>query len=135
MKSYSTVALSVLVGFAAGTAAIHTLHAQAKPIAYTIVEIDHDIGNNVSNNEEGYMKEYAPTAAKLLTEAGAKFLVRAGKTVSIEGEPPKKRVVVHQWENIDKAQAAFTSAAYKENRKIGDKYAKFRVFAVEGVPQ
>ena len=44
-------------------------------------------------------------------------------------------MVVHQWENIDKAQAAFTSAAFKEYRKIGDKYAKFRVFAVEGVAQ
>jgi uncharacterized protein (DUF1330 family) len=128
MKAHSTVALSVLVGFAAGAAAVHTLHAQAKPPAYTIVEID-------VSNEEAYSKEYAPTAGKALTDAGAKFLVRGGKAVGIEGEPPKSRVVVHAWENIDKAQAAFASAAYKENRKIGDKYAKFRIFAVEGLPQ
>jgi uncharacterized protein (DUF1330 family) len=61
-------------------------------------------------------------------------LARGGKTVSIEGEAPKSRVVVQVWENIDKAQAGFASAAYKENRKIGDKYAKFRIFAVEGLP-
>jgi uncharacterized protein (DUF1330 family) len=84
-------------------------------------------------NPDAYAKEYAPTAGKLLQDAGAKFLVRAGKTVTIEGEPPKGRVVVHAWESIDKAQAAFTSEAYKENRKIGDKYAKFRIYAVEGV--
>lgn len=128
MKSYSTVALSIVVGFAAGAAAVQTLNAQAKPPAYTIVEID-------VSNEEAYNKEYAPIASKALIDGGAKFIVRAGKTVSIEGEPPKKRVVVHQWENIDKAQAAYASNAYKEGRKIGDKYAKFRVFAVEGVTQ
>jgi uncharacterized protein (DUF1330 family) len=66
-------------------------------------------------------------------DSGAKFLARGGKTVSIEGEPPKSRVTVHVWENIDKAQAGFTSDACKEARKIGDKYAKFRVIAVEGV--
>jgi uncharacterized protein (DUF1330 family) len=128
MKSYSTVALSVLVGFGAGAAAVQTLHAQAKPPAFTIVEID-------VTNEEGFTKEYAPIAGKVLTDAGGKFLVRGGKTAAIEGEPPKSRVVVHSWENIDKAQAAFASAAYKEGRKIGDKYAKWRIFAVEGLPQ
>jgi uncharacterized protein (DUF1330 family) len=128
MRAYSTVALSLLVGFAAGAAAVQTLHAQAKPPAYTIVEID-------VSNEEAFTKEYAPTAGKALMDAGAKFLARGGKTVSIEGEAPKSRVIVQAWENIDKAQAGFASAAYKENRKIGDKYAKFRIFAVEGLAQ
>ena len=126
MTSRSTVALSIFAGFAVGAVTVQSLYAQGKPPAYTIVEI------NVTN-PDAYAKEYAPTAGKLLQDAGAKFLVRAGKTVTIEGEPPKGRVVVHAWESIDKAQAAFTSEVYKENRKIGDKYAKFRIYAVEGV--
>jgi uncharacterized protein (DUF1330 family) len=126
MKVQYTASLAVVAGFALGAIAVQTLHAQGKPPAYTIIEID-------VTNPDAYSKEYAPTAGKLLQDAGAKFLVRAGKAVVIEGEPPKSRVVVLAWENIDKAQAAFTSEAYKENRKIGDKYAKFRVFAVEGV--
>jgi hypothetical protein len=69
MRAYSTVALSLLVGFAAGAAAVQTLHAQAKPPAYTIVEID-------VSNEEAFTKEYAPTAGKALMDAGAKFLAR-----------------------------------------------------------
>ena len=128
MKSYSTVALSILIGFGAGAATVQTLHGQAKPPAFTIVEID-------VTNEEGFTKEYAPIAGKALMDAAAKFLARGGKTVSIEGEPPKKPVVVQQWENVDKAQAGFTSDAYKEGRKIGDKYAKFRIFALEAVTQ
>jgi uncharacterized protein (DUF1330 family) len=126
MKIQYTATLAVLAGFGLGAITVQTLHAQAKPPAYTIVEID-------VTNQDGFTKEFAPIAGKALTDGGAKFLARAGKTVSIEGEPPKSRVVVHAWESIDKAQAAYASDAYKEARKIGDKYAKFRIFAVEGV--
>jgi uncharacterized protein (DUF1330 family) len=126
MKIQYPLSLAVVAGFALGAIAVQTLHAQGKPPAYSIVEID-------VTNPDAYGKEYAPTASKLLQDAGGKFLVRGGKAVAIDGEPPKGRVVVVAWENIDKAQAAFTSDAYKENRKIGDKYAKFRIYAVEGV--
>jgi heme-degrading monooxygenase HmoA len=39
------------------------------------------------------------------------------------------------WDNIESIQAWRNSPQYKEARMIGDKYAKFRAFAVEGVPQ
>jgi uncharacterized protein (DUF1330 family) len=51
------------------------------------------------------------------------------------GEPPKPRIAVMAFESMEKAQAAFNSAAFKEAKKVGDKHAKFRVYAVEGVPQ
>jgi uncharacterized protein (DUF1330 family) len=126
MRTHSAVALSLLVGAATGAAVIQGLHAQTKPPAYAIVEID-------VTNPDPYAKEYAPTAGKALQDAGGKYLARAGKTAAIEGDPPKSRVVILAYESLEKAQAAFTSAAYKENRKIGDKYAKFRIYAVEGV--
>ena len=47
----------------------------------------------------------------------------------------KPRTVILEFESLDKAQAAFASASYRENRKVGDEYAKFRVFAVEGLAQ
>jgi uncharacterized protein (DUF1330 family) len=37
--------------------------------------------------------------------------------------------------SLEKAQAAFNSSAFKEAKKVGDKYANFRVYAVEGVSQ
>jgi uncharacterized protein (DUF1330 family) len=92
--------LSILAGFAAGALTVQGLHAQAKPPAYTISEID-------VTNVDGFTKEFAPIAGKALQHAGAKFLARGGKTVSIDGEPTKSRVVVHAWESIDKAQAGF----------------------------
>ena len=49
--------------------------------------------------------------------------------------PPKGRIAVIQWDSIEKIKAWRNTAEYKEARKIGDKYASFRAFAVAGVPQ
>jgi uncharacterized protein (DUF1330 family) len=37
------------------------------------------------------------------------------------------------FESMEAAKAAYTSPAYLEARKIGHKYAKLRIFAVEGL--
>jgi uncharacterized protein (DUF1330 family) len=72
---------------------------------------------------------------KALKESGQKQLAAGGKTAALSGEPPKGRIVLSVFENIETAQIAYTSPAYLEARKIGDKYAKLRIFAVEGLPQ
>jgi len=128
MKTRYTVALSILAGVALGAAAVQALHAQAKPIAYVVAEID-------VTNPEPYEKQYVPIAAKAVTDGGGKYLVRGGETAAMYGEPPKPRIAVMAFESMEKAQAAFNSSAYKEAKKVGDKYAKFRVYAVEGVSQ
>jgi heme-degrading monooxygenase HmoA len=46
-----------------------------------------------------------------------------------------KRVAVSSWDSIEKIQAWRNSAEFKDNRKIGEKYATFRSFTVEGLPQ
>ena len=54
------------------------------------------------------------------------------KTVSIEGAAPKSRIVINHFARLDDALKAYNSAAYKDARKIGDKYATFRIYATEG---
>jgi uncharacterized protein (DUF1330 family) len=44
-----------------------------------------------------------------------------------------RRTVIVAFDSLEKAQATFTGAAYREGRKIGDKYAKFRIWAMEGI--
>jgi uncharacterized protein (DUF1330 family) len=128
MKSNYKLAIAMLAGAALGAAADQGLHAQTKPLAYVISE------NDVTN-KEAYAKEFVPLAVAALKDSGQKQLAAGGQTVSLSGEPPKSRIVLSVFENIDKAKAAYTSPAYLEARKIGDKYAKLRIFAVEGVPQ
>jgi len=128
MKTRCTVALSILAGVAIGAAAVQALHAQAKPPAYVIAEID-------VTNVEPYDKEYVPPAAKAVTDGGGRYIVRGGRTVALYGEPPKPRIAVMVFESMERAQAAFDSPAYKAAKTLGDKYATFRVYAVEALPQ
>src|SRR5262245_47131257 len=126
MKSHCVVAVALLSGIGIGAMAVQGLHAQAKPRAYAIAEIE-------VTNQDGYVKEYLPPSSKALLDNGAKYLARGSRTASIKGEPPK-RIVLLTFENFEQAQAAFNSPAFQEAAKIGEKYAKFRIYAVEGAP-
>ena len=126
MNRHITVGVAMVAGAALGAAAVQTLHAQTKPPAYNIAEI-------TIKDQDGYNKEYLPLIAKALTDAGGKFLVRGGKTISYEGAAPAPRVVVVQFESLDKLQALYNSAPYKDAVAVGDKYAIQRIFGAEGV--
>jgi len=126
MKIRSIVALSLAAGAAIGAGAVEGLRAQARPLAYVVGEI------NVTN-QEGFAKEFGPMARKALALApGYRALVLGGKTVSIAGQPPNGRVIINVFDNLDAAVAAYNSPAFKAAKKIGDKYATFRTYAVEG---
>ena len=126
VNRYITVGLAMVASAALGAAAVQTLHAQTKPPAYNIAEI-------TIKDQDGYNKEYLPLITKALTDAGGKFLVRGGKTISYEGAAPATRVVVIQFESLDKLQALYNSAPYKDAVAVGDKYATQRIFGAEGV--
>jgi uncharacterized protein (DUF1330 family) len=126
MRTQYTVALSVMAGLAVGVTTIEVLHAQAKPMAYTIVL-------NTVNDQEKYMSEFAPAITKALQDAGGKYLVRGGKSIPMHGSPPAPRVVVVQFESLEKAQAWWASPATKAAYAIGEKYATLNDFLVEGV--
>jgi uncharacterized protein (DUF1330 family) len=126
MKTRYTVALALLAGVAMGSAATQVLRAQAKPMGYVIAE-------NVVKDQDAYAKDFAPVIGKTIQEAGGKFLVRGGKTIGIHGTPPAPRVVVVQFESLEKAQAWANSAAAKAAFAIGEKLATLNDYAVEGV--
>jgi uncharacterized protein (DUF1330 family) len=126
MKTQFAVGLALLIGVGVGAVAVQSLRAQVKPPAYVIAEID-------VMNQDGYTKEYLPAGSKAVLAGGAKYLARGAKTAAIKGEPPK-RIVLFSFESFDKAQATFASPAFTEAAAIGEKYAKFRIYAVEGVP-
>ena len=125
MKMHLVVLVSVAAGAMAGAAVVQALHAQAKPPAFVVGEID-------VKNAEMLDKEYVPNASKAVRDGGGKYLVVGGKSVSFYGEPPK-RIAIMAFDNLEKAEAAFNSAAYKEAKAAGDKYATFRIYVVEGV--
>jgi uncharacterized protein (DUF1330 family) len=128
MNTYIKLGLAMLVGFGSGAISVAQLHGQARPPAYVISEID-------VINADAYAREYVPLANRALAESGQKRLASGGMTIALAGAPPASRIVLSVFENMDKAQAAYTSPAYLEARKIGDQYGKLRIFAVEGLSQ
>ena len=131
MKTQFTVALSMLAGAAVGAVAIQGLHAQAKPPVYLVTEID-------VTNPEAFGKEFAPLAQATIKAAGAKFLIIGGTggagakpVTAVVGTPPK-RVTIQVWDNLEAMNKWYKSADYQAALKIGEKYATFRRYAVEG---
>jgi uncharacterized protein (DUF1330 family) len=125
MKATSKIALAMVGSFALGAAAVQSLHAQATPPGYAIVEV------NVTD-KDGYTKEFLPVIAKDIQAAGGKYVVRGGNPVALQGAPPASRVAVLQFDSVEKLRAWWSSPGHTSAQAIGDKYATTRAFAVEG---
>jgi uncharacterized protein (DUF1330 family) len=102
------------------------IHGQAKPPVYVVAEID-------VSNMDAYMKEFQPKAAPLVQKYGGRVIAASANVTALDGQRPS-RVAIQQWESMEKVKAWHRSAEYKEIRKIGDKHAKVRLYAVEGRP-
>ena len=133
MRSNYKVAVAVTAGVAIGALAVQGLHAQAKPPVYFVAEID-------VTNPDAYAKEYAPKAQAIIKAAGGRFLAiggsaaTTGTVTAFDGDAPK-RVVVQVWDSMEKIRAWRANPEYVELRKVGEKYAKFRSFAVDGLQE
>jgi len=125
MNARYKYALAMGVGLALGAVVVQDLHAQAKPPAYYIGEI-------TVKDQAAFIKQFAAPGVKPVQEAGGKFIVRGFKPIALQGESPP-RVTVIQFDNMDEAQAWWNSQTNKDRQAIGDKYATFRSFLVEGV--
>src|ERR1700745_605141 len=131
VKTSYTVALSMLAGVAVGAVSIQGLHAQGKGPVYLVTEID-------VSNPEAYGKEFAPKAQASIKAAGGRQIaiggaggVNAKPINSIEDDAPK-RVTINVWESMDAFNKWYNGAEYQAALKIGEKYAKFRRYAIEG---
>jgi uncharacterized protein (DUF1330 family) len=127
MKTHFTIGLAVFAGIGLGTAAVQGLHAQAKPPVYSVAEID--------IADQAAYSTYVPKAQAAIKAAGGKIIAAGGTITAVEGVPPKSRVVLQQWDSLEKYQAYRNSAAFKELIPMREKVAKWRTFVVEGVPQ
>jgi uncharacterized protein (DUF1330 family) len=127
MRMHYTVAFAMFAGFGLCAVAVQGLRAQANPPVYSVAEID--------IVDQPTYSTYVPKAQAAIKAAGGKFLAAGGKTTSFEGEPPKSRIVIQQWDSLEKYQAYRNSAAFKELLPLREKAAKWRTFVVEAVPQ
>jgi uncharacterized protein (DUF1330 family) len=128
MKTRSAAVLSLLAGLAIGAAAIQGLHAAARPPAYVVTEVG--IGDL-----DAYLKEYLPVAEASIQASGGRLIAGGQNILVLEGPARGTRVAISRFDSLDAVQAWRGSDRYREARKIADKYARFRSFAIEGLPQ
>jgi uncharacterized protein (DUF1330 family) len=122
------VVLAMLAGAGIGGLAVQSIHAQAKPPAYYIVEID-------VKNEDVFSKEWAPKADQTIKDSGGTYLVRSTTVERVEGAAPK-RILISKWDNIDNLTAWRLSEPYMRTLPILDKAVRggsVRSYVVEGI--
>ena len=130
MNSRCKIGLVMLTCAAVGAFGSEGLHSEPGPPAYLIGQID-------VTNPDGYASEYLPKAREIIKAHGGKLVAAAGaaatgsQVVAVDGDPPK-RVVIYMYPSIEALQAWRNDPAYVKVRAIGEKYATYHTFAVEG---
>jgi uncharacterized protein (DUF1330 family) len=126
MKIQYAVPLAVLAGIGIGTLAVQTLHAQVKPKAYTVSELE--LVDAAANAAFVPLVQAAQKAA-----GGRAFRTGGGKIVAMEGPAPK-RVAITEWDSLEQAEAFYKSTAWNDLTPQRDKAVKtIRRYAVEAV--
>jgi uncharacterized protein (DUF1330 family) len=119
--------LAVLAGVALGATAMQGLHAQAKPKAYTVSELE--TLDAAANDAFVPLVQAAQKAA-----GGRNFRTGGGKIVAMDGAAAPKRVAITEWDSLEKALAFYNSKAWKDLAPQRDKAVKtIRRYAVEAV--
>jgi uncharacterized protein (DUF1330 family) len=124
MKTPLTIAVSILLGATLGGAAIQALHAQAKPV--------YMIAINEVTDQNAYAKEYVPPAQKSVKDHGGEY-VAAGPGTQLAGNLPHGPVVILRWDSMEALEGWRNSPEFQATLKLGEKYAKFNIVAVNGM--
>jgi uncharacterized protein (DUF1330 family) len=92
--------------------------------AYIIVEID-------TTDPVGY-EEYKRQASATVHKYGGKYIVRGGAAETLEGDWQPKRIVILQFDSMDRAREWLNCQEYHEPRKLRHRTAKTRMILVDG---
>jgi len=81
---------------------------------------------------EGY-KDYVKLATESVKLHGGKYIVRGGKTETMEGEWNAKRLVILEFPSVEDAKNWLNSSEYAPARALRHQYARTNMIVVEGV--
>ena len=93
--------------------------------AYVIVEID-------IVDPAGY-EEYKKLAGATVEKYGGKYVIRDGAAETLEGNWKPKRIVVLQFDSMQRAKEWLNCEEYREPRKMRHRTAKTKMIVVESV--
>src|SRR5215813_12612897 len=110
IKARYGIGLALLTGVVIGALGGRMLMAQTPPTGYYIAEVF-----DVTNQDD--FNTYAAGVPATIAKYGGRYLVRGGKTESLEGEPPK-RIIVMTFESAEAARRWYNSPEYSAIKPI-----------------
>jgi uncharacterized protein (DUF1330 family) len=128
MGMYYAVMIAAIVGVVVGAGAVTGLKAQSVPKAYIVTEVD------VTGDMDVFQRDYAAHVQGTVDRFGGCYLVRGGRNVGVEGDPPKGRIVISVFDSFEKARAWRDSPEYQKILAVREREAKSRMYIVEGLP-
>jgi uncharacterized protein (DUF1330 family) len=129
IETYYVAALAAMFGAAVGAAAVAGRNTTGTPKAYVVTEVD------ITGEVTTFQRDYAVHAQATIEPFGGRYLVRGGRTVGVEGEPPKPRIVISVFDSFERAQAWRNSPAYVKIAAVRERETKSRQYIVEGLPE
>lgn len=93
--------------------------------AYVIVDIE------ITDPEQ--YERYKALAPATVAAYGGRYVARGGATLSLEGDWQSKRLVILEFDSLERAQAWHDSPAYRAARTLRQSATRSRMIAVEGV--
>ena len=133
MKSNYKVLIGVVAGVLAGTAGNNAIHGrQVKTSPVYVISEANEI-TDLTSLKEKYTAKVNETLAPF--NGHYHFVVRGGKTESLDGDAPPKGIVVIQFDSSEQAHTWYDSPAYEAIRPVRLASMKGRMFIAEGVAQ
>jgi len=92
--------------------------------AYIIVDV------KISNHED--YEEYKKLTPASITAYDGRFIVRGGKTETLEGDWDPERIVVLEFPTVERAREWWASEMYSPAKQIRQRTATTQMIVVEG---
>jgi uncharacterized protein (DUF1330 family) len=89
------------------------------------------IGEVLDVTNQADFSTYAAGATETVAKYGGRYLVRGGKTETLEGEPPG-RIIVLAFDSVEAVREWYTSPEYSAIKPIRQRSSSGRAFIVEG---
>ena len=93
--------------------------------AYVVIEIEvHDPAT---------YEQYKLLAPPAIAAYGGRYLARGGRTATLEGDWSPKRLVILEFDSVDRAQAWWASPEYAEAKALRQSCSSAKMVVVEGL--
>jgi uncharacterized protein (DUF1330 family) len=94
--------------------------------AYLIVDIEVE--------DMARYETYKKAAPASIAAYGGRYLARGGRTEVLEGEWTPNRLVILEFESLERAKAWLDSPEYRDARALRQASARTNMVVIEGVP-